>query len=183
MCSISVRAWRWSRPKPHGSRLLALGLGRGGLAALAAGLDLGRLAFHVAAGLVAQHHDPLGVQELDDLLGLFRREVGGQGRIELVEGDRAAILGLHHQPAQLRVALQDRFQPVADMRLGRRLAAQRGCRTLDRLAHGHRARLPHDPLVPLQVRGGTALRPATRSAVRPARLVVWFRAVATIAVQ
>ena len=83
---------------------------------------LGRLALDLAAGIVAQHHDALRVQQLDDLLGLLGREIGRQRRIQLVEGDRAAVLGLHDQAAELRIVLQDRFQPVADMRLGRGLA-------------------------------------------------------------
>ena len=96
------------------------------------------------------------VEQLDDLLGLLGREVLRQGGVQLVEGDRAAILGLKHQAAQLRVVLKDRLQAVADMHLGRGLAAQGGCRTLDRLAHRHSAKLPHAPLVPSQARCGVA---------------------------
>ena len=87
--------------------------------------------------------DVLGVEQLDDLLRLLGREVLRQGRVQLVEGDRAAILGLPEQTPQLRVVLQDRFEPVAHRRLGRGLATRRRCRVLDRLANGHPAKLPH----------------------------------------
>ena len=73
--------------------LLALGF-RGRRLALAGRLDLGRLAFHVLARLVAQDHDALRVQELDDLFGLLGREVGRQGGVQLVEGRRERIPGL-----------------------------------------------------------------------------------------
>ena len=125
-----------------GGGFLAL-RGFGGGLALGGGLGLGGLALDVAGTVVAQDADALRVEQLDHLLGLLGREIRRQGRVQLVEGDRAAILGLHEQAAQLRVVLQDRFEPVAHRRLGRGLAARRRCGVLDRLANRHPAKLPH----------------------------------------
>ena len=107
----------------RGRTLLALGSFGCGLLSFGRRLGVGRGRPRSRHRDRRAHHDALSVKELDHLLGLLGRKVLRQGRIELVEGDGAAVLGLDHQPAQLRIVLQDCLQPVADMRLGDGLGA------------------------------------------------------------
>src|SRR5438045_2163389 len=87
-----------------GGEAAAAGVGTGGSLVLLRGLRLGGLGLALGLALrprvVAQHRDAARLEQRDEIVDQVGRGVGRQRLVELVVGDRPALLGLRQQAAE-----------------------------------------------------------------------------------